>query len=677
LNLTLSCERCQRLLPADAPGELCPACLLALGLAETPEGTREATPASATDATLTASARAVPEADSTVTAGSEAKPEADWPQIPGHRIVGELGEGGGGRVFLAEQLQAGRRQVALKVLHGTGRSDRERLRREAESLGRLAHPNAVTIFEVGETPLGPYFTMEHMAGGSLSRRIKQQPLTPLEAARVVEAVARAVAAGHAQRILHRDLKPSNVLLAADGTPKVSDFGLAKIEQADDESSLERVTPTGAMLGTPGYMAPEQAAGKVRELDEQTDVYGLGALLYHCLTGRAPFPGQTRFEILQNVLGSEVTPPRRLNPSVPKDLEAVCLKCLRKQKPGRYSTADEVADELMRVLAGESTRVRPAGPIARGLRRARRNKTIIAWASVGLLLLAAVGVAIALALRRHEDPPSTPQARESAVERMNHQLRTGPVTVVPAEGLPDWESWPIGAARLTTSPANDGSCAFQTIGTSVLDLAAPDLDSYRVSVEVRQLRRQRVDEKGETPERDLVALFVGRQELRADDGARVQSLVIAGYSESLSPQLAKLNGGRGRARAEVFRFVQDRDAVLARQAKSIAPPANFKATGPEPGEWRGIRADVTPTGVRFWWRPSAAAPYQEWAFVERPAIEQSFRDATKGLPAAQRAKFGDIPYHWEPQSPLGIYAEKGWVAVRNLVLEPIPEPDSAK
>jgi hypothetical protein len=293
-----------------------------------------------------------------------------------------------GVVYQARDTRLGR-LVALKmVLHAeyAGPAQRDRFRDEARAVARLSHPNVVQVYEVGEHAGLPYCVLEYCPRGSLAQRLAYTPLPPRDAARLVETLARAVQAAHEAGVVHRDLKPANVLLAADGTPKVADFGLAKL--ASGGSGL---TATGVVLGTPSYMAPEQAEGK-KEVGPAADVYALGAVLYECLTGRPPFRAATPLDTLRQVLGDEPVAPRRLNPQVPRDLETVCLKCLEKAPQRRYPTARELADDLGRFQRGEPVRVRPVGRLERVWRGARRRPLVSASVAATLLVcLVAAGL----------------------------------------------------------------------------------------------------------------------------------------------------------------------------------------------------------------------------------------------------------------------------------------------
>jgi eukaryotic-like serine/threonine-protein kinase len=318
-----------------------------------------------------------PGPQSTAPSGS-ANPD-DTASIPGYAIVSTLGRGGMGVVYKARQVNLNR-TVALKmILSGAhaGPDELARFRTEAESLARLQHPNIVQVHEVGEREGKPFFSLEFCAGGALDRKLAGTPLPPPVAARMVETLARAMQAAHHANVIHRDLKPANILLTADGTPKITDFGLAK--KLDEASQ----TQTGSVVGTPSYMAPEQAEGK-RSVSPAVDIYALGAILYECLTGRPPFKAATAMDTVLQVIRAEPAAPRQLQPQLPRDLETICLKCLQKDPKNRYASAAELADDLHRYLAGEPILARPVGAIERSWRWCRRNPALAG----SLMLMAA-------------------------------------------------------------------------------------------------------------------------------------------------------------------------------------------------------------------------------------------------------------------------------------------------
>jgi serine/threonine-protein kinase len=287
----------------------------------------------------------------------------------------ELGRGGMGVVYRAWQASLGR-EVALKmILRGqlASQSDRDRFEAEAQAAARLDHPGIVPVYEVGEVNGRPYFSMKHVGGRTLAQRLAEGPLPSRDAARILAAVARAIHFAHMRGVLHRDLKPSNILLDEQGEPHVTDFGLAK--QMTDGAT---VTKTGAVLGTPAYMAPEQAAGVRGQVGPRSDVYSLGVILYHMLTGRPPFQAASPAEMVMLVLEQDPVPPRMLNPKADRDLEMICLRCLQKPSDLRYASAAALADDLEAYLNDESIAARSGrfGQMLAGMMRETHHAAVL-------------------------------------------------------------------------------------------------------------------------------------------------------------------------------------------------------------------------------------------------------------------------------------------------------------
>lgn len=328
-------------------------------------------------------------------------------QIPGYEILGELGRGGMGVVYKARQLRPNR-IVALKVLLSgahAGAAERVRFLHEAEAVARLQHPHIVALYEAGEHGELPYLTLEFVSGGSLALRLRGTPLSPDDAAWIVEQLARAMHHAHEHGIIHRDLKPANVLLHVDSapqdmlgppqlasvraaTPKITDFGLAKNVAVSAD-----LTPSNIVCGTPAYMAPEQAAANSKQLGAAADVYALGAILYECLTGRPPFQGPTPADTLLQVLSEEPVAPSRLQRTVPRDLETIALKCLHKEPARRYASAQELADDLHRFQVGEPIVARPVGLVERALKWTRRHPTVALLLTAVVLLTVLAGTLV--------------------------------------------------------------------------------------------------------------------------------------------------------------------------------------------------------------------------------------------------------------------------------------------
>jgi serine/threonine-protein kinase len=334
-------------------------------------------------------------------------------RVGGYEIVEVLGRGSMGVVYKARQVGLGR-LVALKmILSGDHANPHElaRFRAEAEAVARLRHVNIVQIYEVGEEGDRPYFSLEYVEGGSLERKMAATPQPPREAARLVQTLAAAMDYAHQQGIIHRDLKPANILLTADGVPKISDFGLAKRLEGDAGQ-----THSGTILGTPSYMAPEQALGMLSAIGPPADVYALGAILYELLTGRVPFRGPTILETLEQVRSREPIAPGLLQPRLPRDLETICLKCLHKDPRKRYERAADLAGDLGRYLRGEPIRARPVPPWERAWRWCRRNPIVAGLsAALALLLVATLAGSLAFSAVVYQEKTATEQARLEAEE----------------------------------------------------------------------------------------------------------------------------------------------------------------------------------------------------------------------------------------------------------------------
>jgi serine/threonine-protein kinase len=370
-----------------------------------------------------------------------------------YRVLKLLGSGGMGAVFLAEQVQP-RRSVAVKMLlAGLHGPYRQRFRQEMEVIARLRHPNIVHIYEIGEYEERPYFTMEFVDGGDLAQRLATGPLPAQAAAQLVETLARATQHAHEQGFVHRDLKPSNILLGRDGTAKISDFGLAKSLVPADQAGPKYHTESGVILGTPSFMAPEQAAGG--EVGPAADVYALGAILYAALTDRPPFKAATFLETLEQLRTREPISPRRLHPDLSRDLETICLKCLRKEPAQRYGTAQELADDLGRYLRGEPLQARPVSAVERLRKWARRQPALALLVAIsGLSLVALIGGG--LVYNAHlRAAVAWAQAKEEEARRQHEQAARNYQTAAQAlrqmltrlDSLPEGEVWHRSELRL--------------------------------------------------------------------------------------------------------------------------------------------------------------------------------------------------------------------------------------
>jgi serine/threonine-protein kinase len=436
------------------------------------------------------------------------------PEVPGYDVTGELGRGGVGVVYRARHLRLNR-PVALKMLLAgacASRAERQRLSREAELVAELRHPNIVQVYDVGDLDGRPYFTMELVEGGSLDRKLAGQPLPAREAASLLAVLAQAIEAAHRAGIVHRDLKPSNVLLTADDTPKISDFGLGR-----HLGIGPALTQSGVPLGTPSYMAPEQAQGKSRETGPAADLYALGAILYELLTGRPPFRAESAAATVQLVLSEDPVPPSRLNPHVPRDLETICLKCLHKDARRRYATAAALADDLNRFLRDQPIAARRVGRLERALRWLRRNPTAAALIVTAALLIGLAGAAglreRELAVRQRADLAWWSD-RLASVHRLQEEARFAEARAILREADP-------GAAHLQSQIEQ---------ARAILDLAER-LDAVRLgrSLEVRGIR---VDFAASS--RQYAAIFreAGLGDLREEPGSVAQRVAASPIRRAL-------------------------------------------------------------------------------------------------------------------------------------------------
>ncbi len=342
-------------------------------------------------------------------------------RVPGYEILGELGRGAMGVVYKARQIRADR-IVALKVMLNIDHARPQELQRfllEAQAAAQLQHPSIVQVYDVGEVGELPYFTQEFVDGGTLAQRLAKTTMQPAMSASMLLELAEGVSFAHSRGVVHRDLKPSNVLITADGSLKIADFGLAR--RMEDQTHL---TKDGTILGTPSYMAPEQAYGSSHEIGPLSDVYTLGAILYEFLVGRPPFKGATAWEVIEQVRTVEPVRPSEIERGVPKDLETICLKCLQKEPEKRYSSARELADDLQRYLNNEPILARPIGRIERVVRLCRRHpaEARLIGLVTGLLLMLAIG-AVWTALRINADRNEIRRKQVIADQRLASRNKT--------------------------------------------------------------------------------------------------------------------------------------------------------------------------------------------------------------------------------------------------------------
>src|SRR5437588_7523967 len=374
------CRKCGAKIFSDAPEGLCAKCVLKTALMMPPEAPVAARDDGGPAANVEANAAAAPHSK------KAARAVELLGELGDYELLEEIGRGGQGVVFRARQKSLNR-TVALKVIslgQWASKAHLKRFRLEAEAAASLDHPSIVPMYEVGESEGGCYFTMKFVEGGQLDEVVKRAPMSIRQAAELIAKVARTVHYAHEHGILHRDIKPGNILLDAKGEPLLTDFGLAGLVEAEST-----ITRTREALGTPSYMAPEQAAGEQRKLSNATDVYGLGAVLYQLLTDHPPFAGGTTYETIKLLLDTEPRQPRLLNPKIDRDLSTICLKCLEKDPQRRYASALALAEDLERWLKHEPIRVHRTGIFTRGQKWVRRKPAIAAVITLSLALAVAI------------------------------------------------------------------------------------------------------------------------------------------------------------------------------------------------------------------------------------------------------------------------------------------------
>jgi TolB-like protein/predicted Ser/Thr protein kinase len=379
------CRKCGAKIFSDAPEGLCTGCVLETALEISPDSSVTA----GDDCGSVENAEAN-DAKALAYVKTNARVAKMLGELGDYELLEEVGRGGQGVVFRARQKTLNR-VVALKII-GLGQwatpAHLKRFRLEAEAAASLDHPCIVPIYEVGERDGQCYFSMKFVEGGQLDEVVKHTPLSIRQAVELIAKVARTVHYAHEHGILHRDIKPGNILLDAKGQPHLTDFGLARLVESEST-----VTRTLEVLGTPSYMAPEQAAGNTTQLTKATDVYGLSAVLYQLLTGHPPFAGGTTYETIKLLLETEPRSPRLWNPKVDRDLSTICLKCLEKDPQRRYSSALALAEDLEHWLRHEPIQARRTGVIGRGKKWLQRNPTVAAVVTLSLALIAAIGVIV--------------------------------------------------------------------------------------------------------------------------------------------------------------------------------------------------------------------------------------------------------------------------------------------
>jgi hypothetical protein len=673
-----SCVRCSQPLDTESESGLCPTCRIAI---DTPHSSAESPAPSAGDKTASfrlavsknEPATGSPAGTATRTANApsidlhaapspasgtlpdprrwsspSADTQVDLPAPLGYELIRELDSGGMGVVYLARDHVTDR-LVAMKFLRGGlgGGSAADRFLVEVRALAALNHPNIVRVLSTDFYRPDPFFTMDYEAGGTLADVVKKHgPLSAAEAVALMRPVVGAVAAAHAENILHRDLKPSNILLGADGTPKVSDFGLAKRTDKDDGITINSVS-----LGTPGYMPPEQISRRKGVVGPASDVYGLGATLYHLLTGQPPFRGGTAAETMNQVLTDLPQRPRALRPEVPLALEAVVMKCLEKNPADRYPSAEALANDLDRFQVG----LLPDAPLLTRPRRAwhwlRRNRVRVAGAALALIAVVVLGAIFW--------PGPEP------AEQLRRALKAGKSYTVVENGPPRYYRWRLGGSAFGVSTLAEKACRYESFHHSMLELGPedPGIDRYRVTFDLYHAAPLGGEESAKE-DLSFVAFYWGHAEQPAPDGRPIHTFFALSYSDTkpdFGPDTKRVHTFRPRSVALILQPKGDPVPIL----RQLDKPHPFRDAGPQKdAKWRSFRIDITPDRVRVAWKNDQTGDYQLLADLAGEEIQTAYAKSQPRLPP------GAVIPAWSPRMPMGIWSSRAVVSVKNFVLTPL-------
>lgn len=568
------------------------------------------------------------------------------PDIPGYEILGVLGAGGMGSVYKALQVKADR-LVALKVLlprHEADAEMRERFRREPQSQAKFQHANIVQIFDVGEVQGRSYFSMEYVEGQSLADRLQAGPLLPCEAATLVEAVARALHVTHEAGLVHRDLKPGNVLLAGNGTPKVADFGLAKQFQVDLHQ-----TGSIALVGTPAYMAPEQASGSGRTITTSVDIHALGVLLYESLSGRRPFQGDDVVDVLYSVLHATPTPPRSLRRGIPRVLEAICLKCLAKVPQMRYESALALAEDLARWQRGESTLARPLGLAGRAVSGMRLYWPV---ALPGLLSVALLFVILFLWFHQRKERDRENSEHPNQLILQDLAKRKTVSLLEPDTGLPRCLDWPLGAGERYRAGRGTEAFAYQAGKACAARLLhAHEERAFHFAALVR-------DDTEDTHAE--VGLFFGMASYPTDLG-HIHLVCCWIFSDSTRI------GPRGNVPKLSFFLCRNLD-TLDREGQRLSRRECGKsvlrfqpAAAPlQQRPWRAVAVEVSENGLETFWEGKQAIR------VTRAELNECIK-----AHAAEFPELAGKATEFTPTGGLGLLVHQGAASFKNVTLTPRP------
>lgn len=570
--------------------------------------------------------------------------------IPGIQLRDIIGTGGSATVFRGIQDGTNRECAVKFVNRSTHPSAGDRLGREARAIASLDHPNIIRVFSCDLDGSTPYVVMEYAAGGSLAERLKANPdgLPINDSVVLTERVARAIHHAHDQGIVHRDIKPGNLLLGSDGMVKVSDFGLARNFEKD-----ATITKSQAILGTPAYMAPEQARSE--EATTKSDVYGIGAVLYDCLTGRPPFPTRDYVETLTKVREAQPPPPRTIRRAIPRDLEAICLKCLEKNPTRRYASANELADDLARFRKGERTKARPI-PLPTALwRKARMHSRV--WATAAVVLMALLAASAVW-----QEPPQRKLSQEEASLLLS---KGKPVTLVNERDLliDRFDLFQSAEIRRPNDMKEWSAWAVDPAGIGLL--RRPGIDNYTITGELCQSLKASENPQDPLKAKALeqVGLILGFDSTNFG-GTSIHYYNVLYFSEfgkdELLNQVIPVKWMHLKT-ARYEQYLIEPGIISNRGGPSI--PLSLPAGDPS---WRLFAVNVSPKGIIFDCEGTTEFQPADKINVSRSSLQA---ERLKQLPPGSPTF---APRPWNPKTmSIGLWIRGSSLSVRNLVVTPNP------
>jgi hypothetical protein len=564
--------------------------------------------------------------------GPSTSPPRESPSLNHHELFEQLGVGGMGIVFRARDTVLDR-QVALKMMRSgslASPQEVERFYREARAAARLHHPNIVPIHGIGLHAGLHSFTMDYLPGGSLADHLGKYQADPRAAVALVEKVARAVQSAHEQGIVHRDLKPSNVLLDEHGEPMISDFGLAKmIGGATD------VTLTGQVVGTPAYMAPEQASGQGSKVTARTDVWGLGVILYEMLVGKRPFLGASSVEMADKIRTTDPTPPRKIRRNLPRDLETIILTCLEKEPARRYASALELANDLRHWLNGEPIAAHPPGWFYRASRVVLRHPTL----TVATVLVLTFTLLAWLAFRQPTPPPTL----------------TDPIEFIGESGLLHPHRWAVGDG--SHQVFEDQTLLVQAKPRTVSLFELLDhvpWERYRFTADVQHVDGQN----------GFIGLYVAHKSHETDQGDEHWFLTLSFAERALFPPRKEGRKERSEAKFQVHRYrPPGRDRGLYSSTNLVT---SHEIYGPQAGQWRKLSLEVRREHIRVFWLPDKE-PFGSCILAQ--VLKQKVSLLANDLVPLPRT-----PTLSPTTGGLGLFCNESAALFKNIRVEPLSETD---